>query len=166
MKRVWLAALFAALACGSFASKVRADEEMGEKHHEMHWDKMKADLGLSDEQVKKLKDSHKSMEEAMKPIHEKSHADMKKLKEQVDAKASDKDIQSTLDDLKKNHEEMEKQEEKHHDDMSSILTPTQHAKMMLAMHEKHEMGEHHHGKGEKGKEKKGKEEKKTEEAPK
>jgi hypothetical protein len=90
------------------------------------------------------------MEESMKPIHEKAEADFKKLKEQVDAKASDSDVKSTLDDLKKNHEDMEKQEEKHHDEVSSILSPTQQAKFMLMMREKHEKGEHH-GKGKKEK---------------
>jgi Spy/CpxP family protein refolding chaperone len=137
-----LAAVFAALACGSLASNVRADEVGGESgmeegsHGKLDWNKEKSNLGLSDDQVSKLNDSQKSNLETLKPLHQNVQNDMTKLQQQVSSKASDSDIQSTLDDIQKNRKDMTSQMDKHHDEVNSILNPTQRAKFMLEMQSK------------------------------
>ena len=117
------------------------------------WDegKMKAKLGLSDDQAAKLKALRASSKEAFKPVMEKDRGLMAKLNDQVVNKAADSDIEATLKDLKANRNAMKEQMEKMQDQKDAILTPMQRAKMLLARHammkhgrEKHEGMNHDH----------------------
>jgi Spy/CpxP family protein refolding chaperone len=97
------------------------------------WDeaKLKAKLGLTDDQAAKLKALRDSGKGAFKPFMEKERGLMAKLNDQVVNKAPDTEIQTTLKDLKTNRDAMKDQMEKMEDQKNAILTPTQQAKMML-----------------------------------
>jgi Spy/CpxP family protein refolding chaperone len=116
-------------------------------HHQGHdgWDdgKMKAKLGLTDDQVAKLKAMGEANKNAFKPFMEKERGIIAKLNDQVVNKAPDADIQTTLNDLKANRSAMKEQMEKMQDEKDTILTPTQQAKRILA---REKMFKHAHGK--------------------
>src|SRR5690242_3633922 len=68
------------------ADKGGSDKGMMHEHGEMGArmiDKMKDKLGLSDDQVAKVKEAAKANHEAMKPIMEKMRKDMESLKDLV-----------------------------------------------------------------------------------
>ena len=113
----------------------------GDRGHD-GWDegKMQRRLGLSDDQIAKLKALRESNKETFKTFGEKEHGLMAKLNDQVVNKASEKDIQTTLAALKENQTAIRNQMEKSQAQKDAILTPTQQAKMVLARHrmmEKH-----------------------------
>jgi Spy/CpxP family protein refolding chaperone len=74
--------------------------------------------------------------DAMKSLFEKKKAAMDKLRGQIEAKASDSDVQATLDSIKGIRSEMKAEQEKFQSAMAGILSPTQQAKMILAMDQK------------------------------
>ena len=96
-------------------------------------DKLKEKLGLSDDQVSKLKDLFKSQGETMKPLRDQMKIDMDTLQQKVDTKASDGDVKKLLDKLEADQKEMQAGREKMKDQLRAILTPTQQAKMVLGM---------------------------------
>lgn len=163
MKRFIRAALAAAvLIPGAWALNARAEggDHDGPPPHEAGMmgekmaEKMKEKLGLTDDQAAKFKAAMKAHGDAVKPLHEKLRDGMKKLHGQVEAKASDADIKATLDSLKSTRKDMEAAQEKLHAEVSTILTPTQQAKMLLGMmhrmHERMGEGKGRWGRGEKG----------------
>ena len=109
-----------------------AMEHQGHDHGDWDEGKMKARLGLTDDQVAKLKDLRTTSKEAFKAIMEKDKGLIARLNDQVVNKASDSDIQTTLNDLKANRNAMRDQMEKMQDQKDAILTPTQQAKLLLA----------------------------------
>ena len=90
-------------------------------------------LDLSAEQKSKLKDARRANRDAMKEIWDRKEDHLKALKDQVDRKASDSDIEATLKQLKDDKQAMEAQRDKFHEQLEDILTPTQKAKLVLAM---------------------------------
>lgn len=96
-------------------------------------ERMKEKLGLSDEQVKKLKALREGQAEAMKANHRKMRDLMAKLEDQVSDKASDSAIAATLKDLKAARKDMEALQQKMEEGREAILTPSQLAKGLLAM---------------------------------
>jgi Spy/CpxP family protein refolding chaperone len=104
-------------------------EEPHQRHDKGEW---KAKLGLSDDQVKKLDDVRTAEKDESKPLREKGHALIEKLKSQIAAKASDSDLKKTLNELAENHKAGEKIEDKYRQRRASIFTPTQQAQMLVA----------------------------------
>jgi Spy/CpxP family protein refolding chaperone len=154
MKNRYLsAALLAGILAAAPLSYVRADEsdappmqgsDSGPDHGKApHWDlaKMQKRLGLSDDQVTKLKAIMDAEKTAMKPLWDKQKDSMKKLHEQVEAKASDDEIKATLADLKAGRKAMMDQREQFQSQKADLLTSTQQAKMLLgAMKRMHPKG--------------------------
>jgi Spy/CpxP family protein refolding chaperone len=120
-------------------------DHQGQGHDGWDEGKMKDKLGLSDDQVAKLKAMRDSSKEAFKPLMEKERGLMAKLNDQSVNKAPDSAIQTTLNDLKANHKAMKEQMEKIQDQKDAILTPSQQAKMMLMRQKMMERGSHNHG---------------------
>jgi DNA repair exonuclease SbcCD ATPase subunit len=118
-------------------------EAMSAPEHESAAAKWKDKLGLTDEQVDKLKAAMKARREAMEPLVKQMKGSMKKLQDQVKAKSADADIQAVLDELEQARQGMRAAMEKFKTD-TAFLSATQHAKMML--HYMHHGGMHH-GKG-------------------
>ena len=163
MKRLACAVMLGGIAAGAWlAPSLRAQGEgappkekgghmaFGKRDHEMSAEKLKEKLGLSDEQVGKLKDARKAHEEAVKPLREQMKKGMEKLRDQVKNKAADGDIQATLDELAQGRKSMQGAQEKFQADLKSILSPTQRAKMLLGAMRRMRQGEWK-GKGEKHK---------------
>ncbi|HVA67286.1 MAG TPA: hypothetical protein VNK24_10245 [Elusimicrobiota bacterium] len=111
--------------------------------------KLKADLGLTDDQVKKLSDAMKAKWDTLKTSGEALRADMKTLRGQIEKKAADQDIQATLNKLKTDREAMAaamRGAEAKFEADTSFLTPTQRAKMLLGrMRRMHKHGRDGHG---------------------
>ena len=119
--------------------------EQGPQKH--HWDpaQMQKGLGLTDDQMAKLKAAKDAQKTAMKPLRDQMKSLMEKLGDQVKAKAPDADIQSTLDSLKQTRNALREQMEKGQEQMASLLTPTQRAKMLLRMAQRGPHGKGGHG---------------------
>jgi Spy/CpxP family protein refolding chaperone len=118
---------------------LRADDtaptgDKGGKMHDRMMNHMKEALGLSDDQVSKLKDENKANREASKPLREKMTLDKDNLKLLVDKKASDDDLKAAIASLKEDRKAMQALNQKHMDAMQEILTPMQQAKAIFMMH--------------------------------
>ena len=140
------AALLGLLVFNTAPARADMDKDDGPKT-----EKMQYQLGLSADQSAKLKTLWEKENETMKPLMEKQHALMDKLKDQVKNKATDADIQTTLTDLKNSREEMRTQMEQFQSQKAGVLTPTQQAKMLLSRHNNqggHEHKMHTHNKSE------------------
>ena len=126
-----LIAVFAAMPA------VRAEDQSPSmkysKHREMTGEKWKEKLGLSDDQVAKLKSAMKARREAVEPLRKQLKEDMEKLGGQIKLKNSDSEIQATLDRMESTHKAMQAEREKFISSLKSFLTPTQRAKMLLSM---------------------------------
>jgi hypothetical protein len=125
--------------------EMQSQEAMPAPEHESLAAKWKDKLGLTDEQVGKLKTAMKARREAIEPLIKQMKESMKKLHEQVKAKASESDIQAVLDEMEQAHQGMRTAMEKYKAD-TAFLSATQRAKMIL--HYMHHGGMHH---GEAGK---------------
>lgn len=139
---ICIGSLAAVLTLGSVVS-AKANDEIGEKGQEqgVKIDKMKTKLGLTDDQVTKIKALKESRETETEPLHKQMKADMKTLAAKVKAKASEVDIKAALDAVRTDQENIETAKKKHMDQMEEILTPTQQAKFLLHMKEHGEKGE-------------------------
>ena len=134
------AALFAAPslhADDAKADKAAPKEDGGAKGHEgwgeKRGDMMKKELGLSDDQVTKMKAANKAQQEAMKPLMDKMKLDVDSLRVMVDKKAADDQLKAAVDGLKADHQAMQDQEMKGMEAKAAILTPLQQAKAAIAM---------------------------------
>ena len=101
----------------------------GEGMHE----RMKEELGLSDEQVKKLDALREKNQATMKKARRQMRDLMAKLEDQVDDKAGDAALSATLKELKAAKKEMQALHEKAMDEREAILTPSQQAKGLVKM---------------------------------
>jgi Spy/CpxP family protein refolding chaperone len=136
MKRIICAVIAAGLLAAG-AVRARADEgkegkdggRRGERVEKM----MKERLGLSDDQVAKLKTAWKAEKETMKTLREQSKETARKLEDEVRDLASEKEIQATLDQLDANRKSMTAEHQKLEASVASILRPSQRAKMRLLM---------------------------------
>src|SRR5262249_15361144 len=117
--------------------QVRAEDQApGMKHskfHSMTGEKWKEKLGLTDDQVAKLKSAMKARREAAEPLRKQLKADMEKLRGQIKSKNGDSDVQATLDHIDATHKAILAEREKFMTNVRTFLTPTQRAKMLLSM---------------------------------
>jgi Spy/CpxP family protein refolding chaperone len=114
------------------------------KFEQARLDRMKETLGLSDEQVSKLKALFESQRAEMKPIREKMMADMDTLRKKKEAKASDAELKTALDALSADRKSMQDLRQNQQEKFRGILTPEQQAKMAL---DRPGMGKGKFGKG-------------------
>ncbi|MDE2491343.1 MAG: periplasmic heavy metal sensor [Elusimicrobia bacterium] len=128
MKRIIVAALAAALLAGPLT--VRAQDGSGGGMRGRMESRLKARLGLSDEQVSKLEAAAKAHRAEMKPLRDKARAALRKLRERVRAKASDGEVAAALSALTAARRDEAAAEEKYQESLT-FLTPTQRAKLLL-----------------------------------
>jgi Spy/CpxP family protein refolding chaperone len=149
MKRIMCMALAGVLllpaalrAEGKPEGKPEAHGEKGGK--ESFKERMKEKFDISDEQEGKLKAAKRARRDGEAAIHAEIGAAIRKLQDQVEDKASEKDLSATLDKIVAARKSLRAEEDKFEAALSSILTPTQRAKMLVAM--KGHMGGMHGGK--------------------
>jgi len=146
-KKLWLAAFMTFALVGS-ALTVFADQDqpaagddgghpqMGDGGPRgMNIEKMKDKLGLTDDQVTKLKTLFESQKDANKALRDQMKIDLDTLQQKVDSKASDGDLKKALDALSTDKKAMDANRQKMEDQARQILTPSQQAKMVLGMME-------------------------------
>lgn len=90
-------------------------------------------LGLTEDQARKMKESMKARREAVRPLREKLREEKRALLELVRDDASEKDIQASLRRLKDLQKSLEAENERFKGKLEALLTPSQQAKMLLAM---------------------------------
>jgi len=95
--------------------------------------KMQQSLGLTDDQMAKLKVLFKEHWEATKALKYKAAVDMLKLKQEIQSGASDREVKKTLDALTDDHEALQKKRQKLVNQLRDTLTPTQQGKLILGM---------------------------------
>ena len=162
MKRLISTMTAAGLLAGALLlpAMIRAEdkkEDKAEAHEKegraAHW---REKLGISEEQEGKLKGIKRAHREAEEGARAEMAATMRKLEDQLEDKASDKDLTVTLDKLQAQHKSISAEREKFMGAMAQVLTPTQRAKMAVAMGKHMHGGMMGHGRGGKpGHEKKG-----------
>jgi Spy/CpxP family protein refolding chaperone len=135
---VWGTPLLNAHEADKDGGKEAGKEEHGGWGKEGH-ERMKKELGLTDDQADKMKAAGKAQMEAMKPLMEKRKLDIDSLRVLVDKKAADKDLTAAIEGIKADQKAVEEQWKKHREAMAALLTPMQQAKSVLMMGE---MGEH------------------------
>lgn len=167
MKRIMTMAAAAGLLAGALLlpAALRAEgkpEAHGDKGgKEAFGERMREKLGITEEQEAKLKAARRAKRDAAAAGLAELGAATRKLQDQLEDKASEKDLSATLDKLSAARKTMRAEEEKFEATLSSILSPTQRAKLIVAMKGRmrgHGMpgGAMHGGKhGEKGGDKKG-----------
>lgn len=98
--------------------------------------RMKDKLGLTEDQVNKIKALMESTGKNMEQLHKQVRDDMKALADKMDAKASDNELKSVLDNLNTDHQKIQDARKNVLEKMRAILTPTQQAKSILAFGKK------------------------------
>lgn len=118
----------------------KAEGEKGGK--EAFMERMREKFGISEEQEAKLKAARRARRDADAAVHHEIQAAMSKLSDQLEDKAPEKDLSATLDKIVAARKSLRAEEDKFESALTSILTPTQRAKMLLAMkgHGMHKMG--------------------------
>jgi Spy/CpxP family protein refolding chaperone len=99
---------------------------------EKHW----AEMGLTQDQISKLKASLESERDALKALRREERDAFLKLRDLVEDKADEKEIQSALDRLEKGRKALEAEREKFRASRASFLPASIRAKLLLAMSEK------------------------------
>ena len=130
------AALIGSLLLASLVSGARAAEKGG---HEKEGGR----FGLSEDQEAKLREASLARRKAVALLREDLRDEVETLKRQVREEAGDKKIQGTLDRLQKLRKDMLAEKEKFKDKAASFLTPTQQAKLLMAMHGRKHGGRRH-----------------------
>ncbi len=95
-------------------------------------ERLKENLGLTDDQVSKLKDLLKGQQEATRALRDQVRVDMDTLQQKVDAKAADGDLRKVLDALETDQRNIQAAQQKTEDGIRSILTPLQLARFVLS----------------------------------
>jgi len=132
MKRLISMATATGLLAGALLlpAMIRAEEHGG---GEAKLERMREKLGISEEQAAKLKAARRAKRDASEASRTEMKAAMRKLSDQLEDKASDKDIAATLDKIASARKAQRAEMEKFEAGISAILTPTQRAKMLVAM---------------------------------
>lgn len=107
-------------------------------------ERMREKFGISEEQEAKLKAARRAKRDASEASRAEMKAAFRKLGDQLEDKAPEKELSATLDKLSSLRKARRAEEDKFEAAMSSILTPTQRAKMAVAM--KGGKGRWHRGK--------------------
>jgi len=94
---------------------------------------MREKLGISEEQEAKLKAARRAKRDADAGAHAELGAATRKLSDQLEDKAAEKDLSATLDKIAAARKTMRVEDERFEAALTSILTPTQRAKMVVAM---------------------------------
>lgn len=152
MKRMISTVGAAALLAGALLAPalLRAEDKaekpaQEERHRGGMREKFKEKLGLTDEQESKLKSLRRAHREATESAKNDLKAAMRKLGDQLEDKASEKDLTATLDKIKAGRRALRDAQDKFEADSAAVLTPTQRAKMVVAMG--HMMKGRMHGRG-------------------
>lgn len=90
-------------------------------------------LGLTEDQAKKMKEFQKTKREAVAPLRKKLKEEMSSLRELVRDEAGDKEIQASLTRLAEARKALQAENEKFIKNLETVLTPSQRAKVLLAM---------------------------------
>lgn len=107
-------------------------------------ERMREKFDISEEQEAKLKTARRAKRDGAAAAHAEMGEAMRKLQDQLEDKALEKDLSATLDKLIAARKRNRAEEDKFEAALTSILTPTQRAKMAVAM--KGRMGKKHGGK--------------------
>lgn len=152
MKRIISTVTAAGLLAGGLLLPVtlRAEDEP-ENKREAHGEKgnregfaehMREKFGISEEQEAKLKAARRVKRDKAAAVIAELAAATRKLQDQLEDKAPETDLSTTLDRIASARRTMRAEEDKFEAALTSILTPTQRAKMAVAMKE--------HGRGMRG----------------
>ncbi|UPT74748.1 MAG: Spy/CpxP family protein refolding chaperone [Elusimicrobiota bacterium] len=95
--------------------------------------KWKEKLGLTEEQEAKLKGLRRAHREESESARAEVKAAVRKLADQLEDKASEKELTATLDRIQAGRKSLHAQREKFEASAAAILTPTQRARMAVAM---------------------------------
>jgi Spy/CpxP family protein refolding chaperone len=96
-------------------------------------EKMKEDLGLSDDQVTQIQKLFSEQMGSIKPLRDQLKTDMETLQQKMDSMAKDPEVKEVLEKFKSDRKILEEAQAKLMDRLSAILTPTQEAKAILEM---------------------------------
>ncbi|MGH7740235.1 MAG: Spy/CpxP family protein refolding chaperone [bacterium] len=110
-------------------------------------EKMKENLGLSDDQVGKIKDVFKDQMNQTKSVREDLKTQTKDLAEKLKAGAKDPELKSILDKIDQDKQDLASASHKRMEALRDILTPTQQAKMCVGMMMHHRGSRGHWKKG-------------------
>lgn len=109
--------------------------------------KIKEKLGLSDEQAEKLKALRRAHRDAAESLRSELKASVRRLGDQLEDDASEKELSATLDKIKAGRKALREARDKFEADSSALLTPTQRAKLVVAMGRMMKHGGRGHGGG-------------------
>lgn len=135
MKRIISTVTAAGLLAGALMlpPMLRAEGKPEGGGKEAFMDRMREKFGISEEQEAKLKAAKRARRDADAAVHADMGAAMRKLSDQLEDKASEKDLSATLDKIVAGRKAMRAEEDKFEAALTAILTPTQRAKMLVAM---------------------------------
>lgn len=133
MKRLISTVTAAGLLAGALLlpAMIRAEDHGGGPEAKL--ERMREKFGLSEEQAAKLKAAHRARRDAAEAARTELKAATRKLKDQLEDKASEKELAATLERISAARKAQRADMEKFEAGLSSILTPTQRAKMLVAM---------------------------------
>lgn len=134
MKRLISTMTAAGLLAGALLlpAMIRAEEHGGGRK-EARLEKMREKLGISEAQAEKLKAARRARRDASEATRAELKAAMRKLSDQLEDKAPEKDLAATLERIAAARKAQRAETEKFEAGMREILTPTQRAKMLVAM---------------------------------
>lgn len=134
MKRLISTMTAAGLLAGALLlpAMIRAEEHGGGRK-EARLEKMREKLGLSEAQAEKLKAARRARRDASEATRVELKAAMRKLSDQLEDKAPEKDLAATLERIAAARKAQRAEMEKFEAGVREILTPTQRAKMLVAM---------------------------------
>ncbi|MBI5622534.1 MAG: Spy/CpxP family protein refolding chaperone [Elusimicrobia bacterium] len=95
--------------------------------------KMAKRLGLNEEQAAKMKELQQAKQEAIKPLREKLVEETRSLAQLVRGEASDKEIAASLSKIQELRKALDSEKDKFEGKVAALLTPSQQAKVLLAM---------------------------------
>jgi Spy/CpxP family protein refolding chaperone len=142
MKRIISMATAAGLLAGALLlpMTLRADEKPaagaekgGKAGKDGFAEHMREKFGISEDQEAKLKTARRTKRDASEAAITDLKASARKLQDQLEDKAAEKDLTATLDKISASHKALRAAEDAFEASLSSILTPTQRAKMAVAM---------------------------------
>lgn len=90
-------------------------------------------LGLSDEQVAKIKAARSAHRQAMREISSTVRKDIRNLRDLVKSNAADSDLSAAISTLKQDRESQRKEREALSQDLGAVFTPSQYARYILQM---------------------------------
>ncbi len=108
-----------------------AEEGKKDMHEKDRIVKMKEKLGLSDDQVTKIKAVFADSKKNIEPLKKQYEADLKSLKDKVKAGVADSELKILLDALQADDQKMMDARKNIMEQMKAILTPLQQAKDII-----------------------------------